>query len=313
MKKILNYCCYLLLLPALLNSSACKEASETSGGYTDKVPSNVRLEAFTSSSITVAWDLVEGATSYTVELLGSSTSEDPIDAYTTTSKDNYRFTGLNEIQGYYIRVRANVNYDRGDWVYIMDAGEKVRIMPKYGVVDPGFEEPEPEPEKELYPNFPEGWENHAGTRKGGYDGESDVFPSGEWLMPDMYLNSVSSIVNKIGDWGLMMRNNVATSLAMNFDLPYGASKFSFYYGTVTKTNANDLDAENNPIIVTVEYSQDAGETWTALGDDLQVTNVEEQYFAEYDLDIEGPVRFRISKNDSRARLLVDEISVYVNY
>ena len=312
MKRFLNYACYLILFPLLLAFSACKQESDASGGHTDKVPGNVRMEAYTSSSITVAWDPAEGASSYTVQLLGSDSSNDPIDAYTTTSKALYRFTGLDEIRGYYIRVRANVGYDTGDWVYIMDAGEKVRIMPKYGVVDKDFEEPEPEPEKDLYPNFPEGWENHEGTRKGGYDGESDVFPSGEWLMPDMYLNSVSSIENKIGDWGLMMRNNVATSLSMNFDLPYGASKFSFYYATVTKSNANDQDVVNNPIRVTVEYSQDAGATWTKLGDDLLVTTVEEQYFKEYELNIEGPVRFRISKNNSRARLLIDDISVYVN-
>lgn len=312
MKKLTNYCCHLIVFTLLLASYSCKKEALDTGGTTDKVPTNVHLSDYSSASITVAWDRIEGATSYTVQLLGSEDSEQPLDAYTTTSKDFYRFSGLEETRGYYLRVRANVNYDTGEWVYITDGQERARIMPKYGIVDKDFEEPEPEPVKELYPNFPEGWENHESVRKGGYGGDSDVFPSGEWLMPNMYLNSVDAIVHKIGEWGLMMRNNVATSLEMNFDLPYGASKFSFYYGTVTKTNSNDTDAESNPILVTVEYSQDSGVTWIALGDDLEVNSVEIQYFKEYELDIKGPVRFRISKNDSRARLMVDEISVHVN-
>jgi hypothetical protein len=109
----------------------------------------------------------------------------------------------------------------------------------------------------------------------------------------------------------MMNTNVATYLEMDFDLPYGASKFSFYYGAATK-GGNDVTVTTAPIIVKAEYSQDSGATWIPLGEDLTVTTVEEQYFKEYELDINGPVRFRIGKNNSRARLMVDEIAVYEN-
>lgn len=318
MKKLTTYCCHLVILILLSFSYSCKQDESDAGGTTDKLPENVLLSDFSSSSITVAWDRVEGVTSYTVELLGSKDSDTPIDAYTTTSKDVYRFSGVEETSDYYVRVRANVNYATGNWVYIMDGSQPARIMPKYGFVDEDFEEPEPEPIKELYPNFPEGWEEHQGGRKPSHGGEgptgrqSDLFPSGEWLMPNMYTNSAAAIVHKFGEWGLMMNTNVATYLAMDFDLELGASKFSFYYGTATQTNANDVDVVNVPIHVKVEYSQDGGDTWIPVGEDLIVTTTEIQYFQEYELDIEGPVRFRIGKSNSRARLMVDDIAVYVN-
>lgn len=320
MKNLTTYCCHLVALALLLALSSCNETADV-GGFTDKLPKNVRMSNFTNSSITVSWDLVEGATSYTAQLLDTKESNSPIDGY-TTSYDSYQFNSLNETHGYYVRVRANVNFDTGEWVYIMNGAERARIMPKYGFVGEDFEEPEPEPEpvKELYPNFPEGWENHAGpARKSSHTGvgptgrQSDVFPTGEWLMSNMYTHNVSTIVHKIGTWAMMMNSGVTTYLEMDFDLLLGASKFSFYYGTATKTNANDLDVVNRPIVVKVEYSQDGGNTWTSLGDDLLVTTTEEQYFKEYELDIKGTVRFRIGQDDSKARLMVDEIAVYTNH
>ncbi|HMR17744.1 MAG TPA: fibronectin type III domain-containing protein [Sphingobacterium sp.] len=321
MKKLTMYCCRLVTLALLLASYSCKQEASDVGGVTDKIPENVTLWTYSPASITVAWDRTEGATSYTVQLLGSKDSDTPVDAYTTTSKDFYQFSGLQETRGYYARVRANVDYATGEWVYVMNGSQPGRIMPKYGFVDDDYEEPEPEPiiEPVLYPNFPEGWETHGGgpgsSRKPSHTGagpegdQADIFPSGKWLMPNMYTLSTASIGTKVGTWGLMMNANVATFLTMDFDLPYGASKLSFVYGVPTTTNANDMDVVNNSVFVKVEYSQDGGTTWTSFGDDLEVSNFE-QYTKSYDLDIQGPVRFRIGKNNSRARLIVDEIAVY---
>lgn len=306
---------FALLLPTL---HSCDQETEEVGGTTDKIPGNVHISDFSSSNITVSWDLAEGATSYTAQLLESRSSDTPVDAY-TTSYDHYQFSGLKEAVGYYVRVRANDGFATGSWVYVMSGGEVARIMAGYGIVDEDFVVPEPEPVKELYPNFPEGWEEHdERDRKKSHTGagptgrQSDVFPSGEWLMPNMYTNSAAAIVNKVGTWAVMMNANVATCLEMDFDLHYGASKFSFYYGTPTITNANDLDVVNTPIVVTVSYSQDGGESWTQIGEELYVTTADNQYFIEYELNIKGPVRFKICKSDSRARLMIDEISVYEN-
>lgn len=319
MKNLTVYCCHLIAFVSMLASSSCGETTEV-GGYTDKIPENVRMSDYTSSSITVSWNLIDGVTSYTAQLLDSLGSNYPIDGY-TTSYDFYRFSDLEDTRGYYVRVRANVNFDTGDWIYIMNGEKKARIMPKYGFVNEDFEEPETDPDliKELYPNFPEGFENAIGSRKGSHSGtgptgrQSEVHPTGEWLMPNMYTHSVGTIAHKIGTWAVMMNFNVATYLEMDFDLPLGASKFSFYYGTATKTNASDLDVANRPIVVKVEYSQNGGKTWRPLGDELLVTTIEEQYFKEYELNINGPVRFRMGKDDSRARLMVDEIAIYTNY
>jgi|GEM_PF-1346908 len=322
MKKLTLNRCHLAILALLLTFCSCKEEAPDIGGVTDKIPQNVNMSGYSASTITVAWDRIEGPTSYTVQLLGSKDSNSPLKAYTTTSKDFYQFSGLEETRGYYVRVRANVDYATGNWVYIMNGAQPARIMPKFGFVSDDFIAPEPKPEPQLYPNFPEGWETFAGPpgtgRKASHTGngptgrQSDVFPSGEWLMPNMYTISNAALIHRIGLWAVMMNTNVATFLEMDFDLPKGASKFSFYYSIPTTTNASDIDVVNNPVMVKVEYSTDSGASWTALGPDLAVTTADTQYFKEYKLDIQGPVRFRIGKNNSKARLMVDEVAVYEN-
>src|SRR5690606_34285185 len=130
-------------------------------------------------------------------------------------------------------------------------------------------------------------------------------------------------------------------IAMDFDLLFGASRFSLYYGQVT-TNNNDSNGSK----VYVEYSQDEGATWTLLEpSSVKYTLDQEQtwtqvtlpvddpaalvleamtapnspdnpgrqrlYFAEYEnLAIEGPVRFRIRKPIGTAsRIMVDDVFV----
>src|SRR5690606_38710781 len=124
-----------------------------------------------------------------------------------------------------------------------------------------------------------------------------TYPSGEWLMPNMFTHNAGPIINKVGNWAVMMRNNVVTQLEMNFDLPNGASRLTFVYAAATISNNNEI--LGLPIALTVEYSQDGGATWTQIGDELLIEDMHEQYHAAFDLEIEGPVRFRIGKNDSR--------------
>ena len=317
MKKIMLYGCYILPVILFLTLNSCKEKDSDLGGTTDVLPENVMMWAYTNSTITAAWDPVSEATSYTVQLLETLESEKPLQAYTTSSKDFYQFSGLAETKGYFVRVRANVNFNTGEWVYVKNGEAPGRIMPKYGFVAYDFEEPIPEPsnDPELYPNFPEGWETNIGGRKPSHTGagptgrQSDVFTSGEWLMNNMYTNSQAAILHKVGNWAVMMNSNVVATLAMDFDLPFGARKFSFIYGAATISNANETTLPIN-IELTVEYSKDSGATWTKIGDPLLVDNNSIQYFKEYDLDIQGPVRFRISKNASRARPIIDEVAVY---
>lgn len=314
MKKIIIYCRYTVVFALLLTILSCKDESIPSiNDYGNAIPENVRLTDYTSSSVTVEWDSVAAAASYTVELLDSVGAVSPIDGYTTTSKDFYTFTNLNESGNYYVRVRANFNTVKnpviGDWAYLMNGENPARIIPAYGIVDENFKIPN------IYPNFPEGFENPDGKRKGSYTGtgptgdQSEFYPSGEWEMYRSYTtNSGTALLHKVGDFAVMLSPNVEGYVAMDFDLPYGANRLTFVTGSATKTNKNDIN--NMPITLSVFYSVDKGASWNKI-DDIVIDDVEKQYTPEYDnLGIEGPVRFKFQKDGGVARPIVDEVTVY---
>lgn len=140
MKK--NIFLYLPLLIFSLIAFSCDLNRETdiSMAHENDFPANVELLEYTSNSITVAWDYVDGATSYTVQLLNAADSDYPRYTYTTTDEDYYQFTGLSRRENYYARVRANFPYSAtSKWSYIMDGEKFARIMTAYGIVDPDFE------------------------------------------------------------------------------------------------------------------------------------------------------------------------------
>lgn len=134
-----------LFLPVLLFSwfaLSCgfDRETEISTAHENDFPTQVELLEYSSNSITVAWNFVEGATSYTVQLLNSADSDYPQHTYTTTTEDYYQFTGLSRRGNYYARVRANFPYSAvSKWSYIMDGENYARIIPAYGIVDADFE------------------------------------------------------------------------------------------------------------------------------------------------------------------------------
>lgn len=167
---------------------------------------------------------------------------------------------------------------------------------------------EPYKPGELYANFPESWESIIGVRKGAYTaGVGETYPTGEWLMTRCYTLNSANVINKTGTWSLMMQNNQTGVVEMNFNLPYGVSKLSFDYGAAVPGTDTKL-----PINVKVEYSQDSGNTWKQLEGLLVVSTPSTKYTKAYTLDIKGPVRFRISKDNADARLFVDQIAAYQN-
>lgn len=166
---------------------------------------------------------------------------------------------------------------------------------------------EPYEPKELYANFPEGWENPIGARKGAYTtGTMETYATGEWLMNRCYTLSSVNITSKTGIWAVMMQNAQVSVLEMNFNLPYGVSKLSFDYGAAVPNSDTNL-----PITMKVEYSQDSGNTWQQIEDLLVISNTT-KHSKEYTLDIKGPVRFRFSKDNAPARAFIDQIAVYQN-
>jgi Fibronectin type III domain. len=87
--------------------------------YRKSVPLNVTLLDHTNKSLTIAWDFIPEATSYTVQLLGSPDDEMPLHAYVASAEDYYEFSNLEPRKGYYARVRANFPYSAtSDWVYV---------------------------------------------------------------------------------------------------------------------------------------------------------------------------------------------------
>lgn len=108
----------------------------------DNVPEEVQLLEYSDNSVTLAWDFVKNATSYTVQILEDPQSEYPLQYYTTSTEDYYQFTKLNKNASYYLRVRANYPYSAtSDWVYLMNGDKKARFVPRYGIVSEDFEIP----------------------------------------------------------------------------------------------------------------------------------------------------------------------------
>ena len=313
-KTTISFYCTICIAILLTTFSCNQDSVPDISDYANTLPEHVHLSDHSGSAITVAWDSLAEAASYTVELLDSMDSDSPLDAYTTASNNYYKFIDLEDTLDYYVRVRANFNTVShpviGDWVYLMNGENPARIIPAYGIVNEDFKIPR------IYAHFPEGFEEHDGDRKKSYTAtgptgrQSDVFPSGEWLMDHCYTtNSGTALIHKVGNYATMMAPKETAYLAMDFDLPNGATRFTFICGAATRTNANETTGM--PITLSVAYSQDGGNTWTKLGDDILIDDIETQYHPDFDnLDIEGPVRFRISKNDSRARPIIDEVTVY---
>ena len=166
---------------------------------------------------------------------------------------------------------------------------------------------EPHRPGELYEHFPEGWEKGKAPLKTDYKGSEAEYATGKWQVKNMYpIKSANISIARHQKYTMMIRKGVEASLEMDFDLPYGTSKFSFYYGAAVPAS------DTVPSALRVEYSQDSGATWTVLGPDLKVTDSYKFYFKEYTLNIKGPVRFRIHKLKGGARLSVDDVAVYQN-
>lgn len=163
---------------------------------------------------------------------------------------------------------------------------------------------------EEYYGFPEGWENIIGTRKAGNVSTSgyDEYPSGRWYLFQALTRGLDpQFHNTIDNWTLMMSGAGESRVSMEFDVLFGASKFSFYYSAATKLAG---DAGNMDLYV--EYSQDSGQTWKQLGEKLTIANdpLRPQYFKEFNgLTIEGMVRFRVRKTAGGGRVTIDNINI----
>lgn len=170
-----------------------------------------------------------------------------------------------------------------------------------------------------YENFPENFELAVASSKNDYDmpaiNNTVTFQTGNWKI---YQGIIGNVVNAdrfnpLGLQSIRLQSDLSESayLEMGFDLPDGASKVTFIYGSY----AND-----QPSTFSLEYSQDHGTTWKTIGATVSNAKAAPQ-IATFIVDIKGNVRFRINKHGLgvtdfpkilNGKLSIDDFTVYKN-
>lgn len=178
------------------------------------------------------------------------------------------------------------------------------------------------PSGRIYAGWPETFESPEGA-KGSYNmptiNNNMAFHTGQWHLFQSIIGDTPGrdrIVS--GKYAIRFQQNltVPAYLQMNFDVPNGASKITFWYGAYYTDRSSSFS---------LEYSTDQGTTWTQLGETItdahktsESLNAKQAIFL---MNIQGPVRFRINKlglgtssnTIENGRLGVDDISVYRSY
>lgn len=178
------------------------------------------------------------------------------------------------------------------------------------------------PSGKIYPGWPETFENPSHP-KGSYhmpDIDNNVgLPTGEWhLYYAIFGNTAGRDRIVSGENAIRMQQNRDEDeyIQMNFDVPDGASKVTFWYGSYY----NDRSATFK-----LQYSTDQGATWQQIGEDISdahtVAESADPKQAVFLMDIQVPVRFRINKlglgvsspTVSNGRLGIDDFAIYKSY
>jgi predicted small secreted protein len=171
----------------------------------------------------------------------------------------------------------------------------------------------------LYIGFPETFESPDKSLKAVYDmvatDNNIQLSTGNWKLYQTILAGTvnSDRYNPFGKQCVRMERNltVPALVQMNFDLPNGASKVTVNYGSYSTDPSSSW---------ALEYSQDAGLTWTQAGDIISNAANKAQT-ATFNLNLTGNVRFRINKlglGTSNPPFLlngilnIDDVSVYQN-
>lgn len=173
------------------------------------------------------------------------------------------------------------------------------------------------PSGPIYTGFPEDFETPDASQKGSYNMANNNIDlkTGNWLLYQAILGTTPGRdrFNAPGAQCIRMQQNLSTSayVQMNFDLPNGASKVTLWYGTYYTDASSSWQ---------LEYSTDAGETWTKVGETITDAS-QTPKAATFLMDIKGPVRFRVNKlglgptsvpNVYNGRLSIEDIAIYQN-
>ena len=123
------------IIAAAFTAWSCKKSEPET---TVIAPKNVQLYEYTETSLTFAWDLAAGASSYTAQILKTSNAVSPAATLTTDSKtDVAEFSSLAKNTRFYFRVRSNYPGSKySDWVYLMDSkGDTAKVYTGKGIVE----------------------------------------------------------------------------------------------------------------------------------------------------------------------------------
>lgn len=166
----------------------------------------------------------------------------------------------------------------------------------------------------VYANFPEKFETPDEAVKKKYKAAVVELKSGSWTFDQAIFGGTADRDLFKGKQAVRMQQNLDVNalLQMDFDLPNGASKVSFVYGSYYK---------DVPCTFILEYSIDQGKNWTRA--DQVITDVSDELSnATFKLDIKGNVRFRVNKiglgssekepSIKNGRLNIDDFAVYQN-
>lgn len=146
MNNRLGHWAIMLFFVLMTCMQGCNKAFDMkiSNAHDSSIPQSVQLLDHTSKTLTIAWNYVPEATSYTVQLVSSASSEEqiPLYSYNTNTEDYYIFSNLDSRATYYARVRGNFpNSATSAWVYVQLNNETAKLIPLYGVVAADFEIP----------------------------------------------------------------------------------------------------------------------------------------------------------------------------
>lgn len=178
------------------------------------------------------------------------------------------------------------------------------------------------PSGKLYPGWPETFEEPSHP-KGSYNMaaiENNVgLPTGEWHLYQAIFGNTAGrdrIVSGLNAIRFQQNRSDDEYVQMNFDVPDGASKVTFWYGAYYNDQSSTFK---------LEYSTDQGVTWQQVGEPVsdahtfaQDRNAKQAIFL---MNIPGPVRFRVNKlglgtsnnTVSNGRLGIDDIAIYKSY
>lgn len=170
------------------------------------------------------------------------------------------------------------------------------------------------PSGKIYAGWPETFEN-PDAPKDGYANRVVLLSTGPWWFQQTLLGITAGrdrIVSGIN--AVRFQQNHASSdaiLQMDFDVPDGATKVTFWYGSYYDDPSSWFR---------LEYSTNQGATWQQIGENITDAHKNSESLqakqAVFMMNIQGPVRFRVNRpqaNNVGGRLGLDDFAIYKSY